>query len=522
MIAIVHEKGEGFYEYTWTKPEVTGKDFYKIAFVKLFEPYGWLIGTGEYVDDVEMDIQQEVLNRLVAVRFGQNGYLFGSTFEGDPLFTNGKITVNTGSVWDLTDPEGIKITRVQKETAMQPEGGYYNYSWIKLHGLTSSPKMSFTKAIPEWGWMIGAGVYVDEVDQVIEQKREAMWITIRNQLLKISFTLLSLILMVCLLANYIASKTRQGFDRFARFFDRASTELVEIQEDDLHFTEFSMLARIGNKMVRERLATERALELAYNELEKRVSERTLELKLAKEEAEKANQIKSEFLANISHELRNPMHHIISYSSYGVNKIERTDKKKLYHYFSQISRSANRLMLLLNDLLDLSKLEAGRMEYSFQAGNLLLITREAVAEIENTVDMKGIRVRLTEPDFDVKVKCDQFKIGQVVRNLLSNAVKFSNINGEIKIDFEKAAIRTSNNNKPAVKVIFQDNGIGIPDDELNVIFEKFVQSSKTKTGAGGTGLGLAISMEIIHAHAGEIWAENNPRGGAVFYFLLPYH
>jgi signal transduction histidine kinase len=328
--------------------------------------------------------------------------------------------------------------------------------------------------------------------------------------------------MVCLLANYIASKTRQGFDRFARFFDRASTELVEIQEDDLHFTEFSMLARIGNKMVRERLATERALELAYNELEKRVSERTLELKLAKEEAEKANQIKSEFLANISHELRNPMHHIISYSSYGVNKIERTDKKKLYHYFSQISRSANRLMLLLNDLLDLSKLEAGRMEYSFQAGNLLLITREAVAEIENTVDMKGIRVRLTEPDFDVKVKCDQFKIGQVVRNLLSNAVKFSNINGEIKIDFEKAAIRTSNNNKPAVKVIFQDNGIGIPDDELNVIFEKFVQSSKTKTGAGGTGLGLAISMEIIHAHAGEIWAENNPRGGAVFYFLLPYH
>jgi signal transduction histidine kinase len=106
MIVIARQFGEGFYQYTWTKPNTQGKDFPKIAFIKRFEPYDWLIGTGEYLDDVQADIQQEVIERLVAVRFGKEGYLFASTFTGEPLFTNGQITLHTQNLWDLTDPNG--------------------------------------------------------------------------------------------------------------------------------------------------------------------------------------------------------------------------------------------------------------------------------------------------------------------------------------------------------------------------------------------------------------------------------
>ncbi|MBU2513516.1 cache domain-containing protein [bacterium] len=261
MIDIVNKKGEGFYSYTWTKPNASGSNFRKTTFVKHFEPYGWLIGTGEYIDDVREVIQNEALQRLIEVRFGKDGYLFGSTFEGDPLFTNGRITVGTRSVWDLTDPEGIKIIQEQKKAAKIPEGSYYHYSWIKLQGTMPSPKISFTKAIPEWGWMIGAGAYVDDIETAIDQRRLLLTASIKAYLLKTLLVLACLILVVLFLVHIITSKTRQGFDRFTAFFEKASNELVEIRLDDLHFSEFSKLADIANQMVRNLLAATQTLRM---------------------------------------------------------------------------------------------------------------------------------------------------------------------------------------------------------------------------------------------------------------------
>lgn len=528
MIKLAREEGEGFYSYTWTKPSSEGDDFLKIAFIKYFEPFDWFIGTGEYLDDVKVDIQLEVLQRLVEVRFGEDGYLFGSTFNGDPLFTNGRITVGTKSVWDLTDPNGVRIIQEQKKAALQPGGGFYHYSWVKLHGESPSPKISFSRAIHDWEWMIGAGVYVDDVNAVIEQKREMLRQSIKGHILNILLVLMVLTVLAFLLSGFLSRKIRQGFERFASFFDLASSQLVEIRQDNLYFSEFYKLSQIANRMVRERLKAENELmqskqELshAFDELEKRVEERTFELKQAKEEAEKANNIKSEFLANISHELRNPMHHILSYSGFGVDKIETADRKKLFHYFSQIRRSGHRLMLLLNDLLDISKMEAGKMVYSFQYCNVYQVVKEAIKEIEKTLDLKKIRVHLEVPEGEVNAECDAFKIGQVMRNLLSNAIKYSPPNGEIGIEFNNTELMIEGESRRAVRISVKDHGVGIPETELHTIFEKFTQSTKTKTGAGGTGLGLAISREIVRAHKGKIWAENLEDGGSLFTFVIPF-
>ena len=274
-----------------------------------------------------------------------------------------------------------------------------------------------------------------------------------------------------------------------------------------------------------RKQAEKALKETLDEMEKKVFERTGNYKKAKEEAEQANLAKSEFLANISHELRTPMHHILNYSKYGIEKSDRVGQDKLQNYFSQISTSGGRLLSLINDLLDLSKMESGRMEYQIKKTNLGLMVEDLITEFSQAVE-KNIRFEVKPDETPTIILCDELKIEQVFRNLLANAINFSPSGKSIAISFDRIKLsagkrKTDKKTIPGLKVSIKDEGIGIPESDLETIFDKFIQSSKTKTGAGGTGLGLSICKEITKAHNGKIWAENNPEGGATFCLVLPY-
>ncbi len=278
--------------------------------------------------------------------------------------------------------------------------------------------------------------------------------------------------------------------------------------------------------ITKRKQTEDELQKTHEDLEKEVRTRTLDYKRAKEEAEYANNLKSEFLANISHELRTPMHHILSYSKYGVEKIQKESKEKLLHYFTQIRNSGNRLLSLLNNLLDLSKLESGKTEYEMRKTSLERLVNNLFDEFSRVVSENSLLLELQKPEIPTTVVCDEMKIGQVLRNLMSNAVKFTPANKMISLSFAAESLPAGKRKSdkvevPAIMIRIKDEGTGIPENELETIFNKFIQSSKTKTGAGGTGLGLSISQEIIKGHNGKIWAENNPEGGAIFSFILPY-
>jgi len=251
-----------------------------------------------------------------------------------------------------------------------------------------------------------------------------------------------------------------------------------------------------------------ALQGAKGELEDRV----IELSQAKQAAESANQVKSEFLAKMSHEIRTPLHGILSFARFGKDKALTADPEKLLDYFEKIDMSGQRLLVMLSDILDLAKMESGRMRYEFKLADLRTVLRSVQNEFHSLLADRNITIDYAEPDAELRLTLDENRMAQVVRNLLSNAAKFSLDGGTIRIDV--------NQNDEGVHVSIRDHGKGIPEEELETVFDKFVQSSKTRTSAGGTGLGLSICREIVEAHQGRIWCENRPEGGAVFHVVLP--
>ncbi|MBF0184547.1 MAG: HAMP domain-containing histidine kinase [Magnetococcales bacterium] len=249
------------------------------------------------------------------------------------------------------------------------------------------------------------------------------------------------------------------------------------------------------------------------------------LQKARDRSEAAYRAKSEFLANITHELRTPLHGILSFANFGLKRLHTVPPEKLAYYFSQIRESGSRLLELLNDLLDLSKMEAGRMRYEFAEQDLCQLIGEVLQSQEAWLEEKRLTVRFEPGTVSGLACCDRTRISQVVRNLLHNAIKFSPAEQSIEVTLRATTLplgrrATDTVQVPALAVRIRDYGVGIPPGEWETIFDKFVQSSKTNDGSGGTGLGLAICQEIIFGHRGKIFAETDLTQGTAMQFIIP--
>jgi signal transduction histidine kinase len=271
-------------------------------------------------------------------------------------------------------------------------------------------------------------------------------------------------------------------------------------------------------------------------LEQKVEERTSELQKARKTAETANRSKSIFLANMSHELRTPLNAVIGFSDVLLSQSFGPINERQQEYLGYVFQSSRHLLDLINDILDLSKIEANKMELRLTDANLESILKNSLIMLKEIAHNRKVQITLNiEPSLPAKLRVDERMIKQVMFNLLSNAVKFSPASGHVSVNAaggiklsslpQNAVGLLGKNASPEssyVEINISDSGIGILPEDLERIFKPFEQSDNSATREfEGTGLGLTLCREFLALHKGSIWAESNGHGtGSTFRLILP--
>jgi PAS domain S-box-containing protein len=279
----------------------------------------------------------------------------------------------------------------------------------------------------------------------------------------------------------------------------------------------SVLHDRTNEEENERLYEE--LKRFSGELEDRVreatrdlEERNLRLQWQSQELEKAYRLKSEFLANMSHELRTPINALIGYTALMLDRIYGDLTPKQEEGLHRIQVSSQHLLALINDILDLAKIEAGKMPVHLERVSLNDVLHEVAVQMEPMVKRKGLEFNVQVPDAAVTMETDRTKVKQIVLNLISNAVKFT-ARGSVSI--------STRTNGTQVRIAVSDTGIGIRPQDLEVIFEEFRQVDQSRTREyGGTGLGLSITRKLIALLGGDIAVASQYGRGSTFTVTLP--
>ncbi|MFT3734154.1 MAG: HAMP domain-containing sensor histidine kinase [Rhodocyclaceae bacterium] len=235
-----------------------------------------------------------------------------------------------------------------------------------------------------------------------------------------------------------------------------------------------------------------------------------EAEIARQRAEHANAAKDVFLTNMSHELRTPLHGILSFADMGLGRTQEDARQQ--QYFSRIRQSGDRLHRLINNLLDVSHHGARQTSHDNIELDLRHLLERLLGMRTERIQSRNLKISIHESGEAGKVMGQYLAVERMFDHLLGNAIRYANADTEVRITLEW---------HPAyVQITVADQGVGIPESELEAIFEHFRQSSRTRTEAGGTGLGLTIAREIAQRHGGNIVARNNNDGGADFVVQLP--
>ena len=307
-------------------------------------------------------------------------------------------------------------------------------------------------------------------------------------------------------------------DKIVTHISKDSVDDMKLLPEDMKYNdELATLSKSYNSIISASWSYQKELKSANHGLEQQVEERTQRLKESVAHAEKSNQAKSLFLANMSHEIRTPMNAILGFSEILNSKLQDS---KLLQFSKNIHFSGTSLLKLINDILDLSKIEAGKFDLQYNSTSLKQILFHIETLFSEKAQKKGLRLEIDlTKHVPLNLLLDETRLNQVLINFIDNAIKFTK-EGFIRLSIE--AQPTDQTNK-FVKLIIRidDSGIGIPQDQQDKIFKAFEQVSEQETSEyGGTGLGLSISLHLIKMMGGSISVQSQPDKGASFIIELP--
>ncbi|MEJ2200386.1 MAG: cache domain-containing protein [Desulfuromonadaceae bacterium] len=515
LLELARQKGEGMLRYSGSQGEL-------VAYVKRFAPYGWILGSTISIRDLEADIQKKLLDDIAKVRYGKNGYIFIDNWQGVVLAHGAQPDLVGQNIWDYQDSHGVKVVQDLIAAAQTAGGDYVFYSWRKPDTGEERPKVSYSRGVHDWQWMIGTGVYIDDIETDIAILHDALRAGLRQHILWLLLVSGTVGLLLLLFVQKIFRHLLRDFSRFDTFFHEAAFADREIELAGLTFSELRDMAQSANKMLRDKVAAQERLRKHRDHLEEEVAERTQalqeknqQLEQAKEAAEAANRAKTVFLANMSHELRTPLNAVLGFTQMLKNSRNVTAEQR--ESLEIITRSGEHLLNLINNVLDISKIESGRIELEEAPCALHQFLEEIRTIMSSQAAAKGLLFSLERnPELPRRICVDAGKLRQVLINLIGNAVKYT-VRGGVVLRVRG----DSPDNAEQVRLRFEveDSGPGIREEDRLRIFAPFVHLGEDSAGDAGTGLGLSICKQYVELMGGEIGVGDAPSGGALFYFTL---
>ncbi len=344
----------------------------------------------------------------------------------------------------------------------------------------------------------------------------------RNRTIMIVLFLIPIaVVLVFLMVNQLVRHPVERLaDKAKKFADGDMSVKIEVKTDD----EIGILGKTFNYMVDSVSSFSQKLEEEVKRKSVLLNERTRLMNLlerANKDLRELDKMKSTFLANMSHELRTPMNAIIGYTDLLIDGVDGPINEEQEKSLNKVATNSRHLLQLINDVLDISKIEAGKMKINPKELDLRWLIESATPTFEPQMRMKGITLTVNVPDGLPHVYGDEARLKEVLINLLSNAIKFTH-EGGITISARLSERGVNLGESPLfMEICVQDTGIGIKEEDLGKIFDKFVQADLTTVRQyEGTGLGLSIARGLISLHKGMIWVTSKLGEGSKFCFTLP--
>lgn len=284
------------------------------------------------------------------------------------------------------------------------------------------------------------------------------------------------------------------------------------KKQNSHSDELDEVVSALNNLFQNQLDTQHSLQQHRDHLEEMVDERTAQLRQSMEDAQKANQAKSDFLSHMSHELRTPLTPIIGFSQFMLHQDDFPQQYR--ENMLSIQKSGNHLLSLINDLLDLAKIEAGKFELFPENIKLGETVDDCLAMNQALADKRGIELcNKLGANADSTIFADKLRFKQVLLNLVSNAIKYNRENGTVEI-----GAKTGNNNQLAIYI--RDTGAGLDQQQIDRLFNPFDRAGAENSGVEGTGIGLSISKNLVELMGGNISIESEVNVGSTFWVEMP--
>jgi PAS domain S-box-containing protein len=523
----------------------------------------------------KQDAQVEAIVKIRSLRYGKDFKSYFWINDTCPkMIMHPYVSELDGQPLDkLQDKNGKNIFIEAKKITENNSDGFIYYYWQLIDdSINVVPKLSFVKKFAPWGWIIGTGIYVNDINEEVH--------IIQKKLIIISFIIIS---VICILLYYIlvsaiginrkrekiASELEESKENYKSLLDNAPDAIVVYDLQLNRFVEVNLVAQklfsgsytglmnidplvffpqvqdrdkfmvdmkeifkrtlkgehpvftslVKNLEDKEFYCEIRLIKLPKNN-ERLIRASFIDITLRKQAEELAkkneemlinlNADKDRFFSILAHDLRSPFNAIIGFTDMLKNSIHDYNINQIENFINNINASALSTYTLLEDLLLWGRSQSGKLPFEPQIINLTEVCHDVVSVMNLAAKTKNITIKnfITEP---IKVSADKQMIKTVLRNLISNAVKFTHAYGDIEIHLTQDV--------RAIIISISDNGIGIPENEIKNLFNEKQKISREGTAnESGSGLGLILCKEFIEKHGGEIWAESN--NGSNFRFLLP--